>query len=720
MATPFDLSRYYLGGLTGTGTYTGPSYINQQYSPTINQILARRYRPEITGMPGQPVYIDQISNPQYVSRVGPEIFYKKQIDPLGVNLKADYPGLDFTPPAGLIDTSQMQLLPSQTEQGQIDAAAARVKTANELGFQPGGSMMPTAQNVDVVDMMAQENPDYRAGAASEAAPQGAAPKRTLGLLGDMFGAPSALDEYMTPEQRAQLQNQGVLSAAMQLLAASGPSRTPIGLGQALGQAYGAGQQGYQGAQQNLMQSIAMKQKMDEYKRMRDIEARISGALAGEGGAVAPSGTITAEQAINAPGGQAGPTVARAAMIGTEAPAGAPMSAVDIQYDRYMRASTIAAQSGDPVKAKGYSDLAKQIRPTDEVIGEPFRGDDGIFYSRLKSGGTIPFKGASPMDKPVGDPFKAADGNFYQRTESGGTKLFSAGTVKPAAKPSGQPQQQLVDGKAQMVQYFDDGTYKVVSGIGQVAKPQGEPRMQMIGGAPKMVQYYDDGTSKILEGVSQFNAPSTSITDVEFLTGKPLAGSGAAGIAKVQDYRKSGATSVSINTGEKGFKNEFDLKKEFTNEPVYKEFQSMKSAFSQVQESLKKENPIGDVAAATKIMKLLDPGSVVRESELGIAMAASGKMDRLTNYVDMWKKGTLLTPSQRTDFGSLANELYNAAANSYNAKRNEYAAFGAKYEIDANTALGGNAPVFTFAPPAGAAGGAGRPPLSSIIKPRGAQ
>jgi len=578
--------------------------------------------------------------------------------------------------------------------------------------------------------------------------QGAAPQRTLGLLGDMFGAPSALDEYMTPEQRAQLQNQGVLSAAMQLLAASGPSRTPIGLGQAIGQAYGAGQQGYQGAQQNLMQSIAMKQKMDEYKRARTIEALISGALTGEAAA---------------PGAAAPQQVAQTSVTGLQEPpqeaparvAAQPMSAVDIQYDRYMRASNIAAQSGDPAKATAYANLAKQIRPTDEVIGEPFRGDDGLMYSRLKSGGTIPFKGASPMDKPVGDPFKAADGNFYQRTESGGTKLFSAGTVKPAAKPSGQPQQQLVDGKVQMVQYYDDGTYKivqgvsqvskpqgepkqqlvngvpqmvqyyddgtykVVSGIGQVAKPQGEPRMQMIGGAPKMVQYYDDGTSKILEGVSQYNAPSTSITDVEFLTGNRLAGSGAAGIAKVQDYRKSGATSVSINTGEKGFKNEFDLKKEFTNEPVYKEFQSMKSAFSQVQESLKKENPIGDVAAATKIMKLLDPGSVVRESELGIAMAASGKMDRLTNYVDMWKKGTLLTPSQRTDFGSLANELYNASANSYNAKRAEYAAFGNKYEIDATTALGATAPVFTFVPPVGASGGAGRPPLSSIIKPRGA-
>lgn len=636
---------------------------------------------------------------------------------------------------------------------EIANIGARFKTPNELGFMPGGSMFPTAQNVDVVDMMAQDNPYY----SSEPTPQEVVPQRTLGLLGDMFGGASAFDEYMTPEQKSQLKNQAMMAAAMQLLAASGPSRVPVGLGQAIGEAYGAGQKGYTAAQQNLLQSMAMKQKMDEYKRARDIEAQISGALAGEGGAVAPGGTITAEQAINAPGGQVGPTVERAAMIGTQVPASAiaPKSAIDLQHDRYMAASAIAARVGDTAKAKAYSDLAKQIRPTDEVIGEPFRGDDGNFYQRLKSGGTIPFKGASPMDKPIGEPFRADDGKYYQRTESGGIKLFGEGQVKPAAKPSGQPQQQLVDGKAQMVQYYDDGTYKVVSGIGQVAKPQGEPRMQMIGGVPKMVQYYDDGTSKVLEGVSQvakpvgqpqmqvvngvptmmqyfddgtskplagvssYREPSPLVTNIEYVTGKALANTGAAGLAALEKATKASATSISINTGEKGFQHEFDLKKSFGNEPIYKEFQGMKSAFSQVQESLKKENPIGDVAAATKIMKLLDPGSVVRESELGIAMAASGKMDRLTNYVDMWKKGTLLTPSQRIEFGALANELYNASARAYNEKRNEYASFGAKYEIDANTALGATAPVFTFTPPA-SAGAAGRPPLSSIIRPRGAQ
>jgi hypothetical protein len=155
---------------------------------------------------------------------------------------------------------EMQPLYSQSEEGEIAAAGARFKTPNELGFMPGGSREP----VVVEDVMPQDNPNYRPGAE-------AAPRRTLGLLGDMFGGASALDEYMTPEQRAQLQNQGVMAAAMQLLAASGPSRTPIGLGQAIGQAYGAGQQGYQAAQQNMFQSLEMKRRLDEAKRVKELQ-----------------------------------------------------------------------------------------------------------------------------------------------------------------------------------------------------------------------------------------------------------------------------------------------------------------------------------------------------------------------------------------------------------------------------------------------------------------
>jgi hypothetical protein len=131
------------------------------------------------------------------------------------------------------------------------------------------------------------------------------------------------------------------------------------------------------------------------------------------------------------------------------------------------------------------------------------------------------------------------------------------------------------------------------------------------------------------------------------------------------------TQVSLNTGQKGLDNTLKLRGEFRSEPVYKAYQEMQSAYGQIKQSLGLASPAGDLAGATKIMKLLDPGSVVRESELGMAMAATGALDRLTNYASMVVNGTKLTPDQRKDFQTLADRLYGESVSQYNAKRGEY-------------------------------------------------
>jgi len=159
---------------------------------------------------------------------------------------------------------------------------------------------------------------------------------------------------------------------------------------------------------------------------------------------------------------------------------------------------------------------------------------------------------------------------------------------------------------------------------------------------------------------------------------------------IMRLRQSGApkTVVDMTGGQKGFENEMALGSKFKAEPIYKDFNDMKSAFGQVVSSLSAGTPIGDVAGATKIMKLLDPGSVVRESELAIAMQASGRMDRLQNYFNNFMTGQKLTPTQRDDFQALANELYAAAGQAYNAKRSEYEQFGNAYQFkNLGTALG---------------------------------
>jgi hypothetical protein len=136
--------------------------------------------------------------------------------------------------------------------------------------------------------------------------------------------------------------------------------------------------------------------------------------------------------------------------------------------------------------------------------------------------------------------------------------------------------------------------------------------------------------------------------------------------------ESKASAGADRSNQKDFSNSLSLRKEFNNEPVYKGHQEIKSAWNTINVGLKQASPAGDLAAATKFMKLLDPTSVVRESELLLAMKASGALDRLYNYAEMRVNGTLLTPKQRGDFQKLANEFYQTSYNQYNNKYGEYA------------------------------------------------
>jgi hypothetical protein len=152
-------------------------------------------------------------------------------------------------------------------------------------------------------------------------------------------------------------------------------------------------------------------------------------------------------------------------------------------------------------------------------------------------------------------------------------------------------------------------------------------------------------------------------------------------------KKAGASNVSVSTGQKGFDNTLKLRGDFRSEPVYKGFQEIESAFSQINAGLNAKSPAGDLAAATKFMKLLDPTSVVRESELSMAMQATGALDRLYNYANLVATGQKLTPTQREDFRKLGNEFYTTSYNQYNTKREEYSDIAKRNDLNVDDVVG---------------------------------
>jgi hypothetical protein len=105
------------------------------------------------------------------------------------------------------------------------------------------------------------------------------------------------------------------------------------------------------------------------------------------------------------------------------------------------------------------------------------------------------------------------------------------------------------------------------------------------------------------------------------------------------------------------------------ETLASKYQNQSKAFRELSEAYQKTKNLFDkaqgsapatLAAATAYMKLLDPGSVVRESELGMALNATGKLDKAENFMNRINKGEVLTESQVKQFKDATEEVYKAA------------------------------------------------------------
>jgi hypothetical protein len=153
--------------------------------------------------------------------------------------------------------------------------------------------------------------------------------------------------------------------------------------------------------------------------------------------------------------------------------------------------------------------------------------------------------------------------------------------------------------------------------------------------------------------------------------------------QIQKTQQSGA----MNLGQKGLDNTLKLRGDFRSEPVYKDFQAIDGAYRQINKSLDAGTAAGDLAASTKLMKLLDPTSVVRESELAMAMQATGKLDQIYNYANKIATGQFLSPQQKDEFRSLAKEFYNSAGEQYNMKRGEYVDIAKRNELNEADVVG---------------------------------
>jgi hypothetical protein len=108
--------------------------------------------------------------------------------------------------------------------------------------------------------------------------------------------------------------------------------------------------------------------------------------------------------------------------------------------------------------------------------------------------------------------------------------------------------------------------------------------------------------------------------------------------------------------EKRVEAENKMRKEYVDNT--KSFQEVSAAYSRIQAA--EPTAAGDIALIFNYMKMLDPGSVVREGEFATAQNAAGIPDRIQNIYNKLLAGERLNESQRKSFNSQAGKMYDAA------------------------------------------------------------
>jgi len=118
----------------------------------------------------------------------------------------------------------------------------------------------------------------------------------------------------------------------------------------------------------------------------------------------------------------------------------------------------------------------------------------------------------------------------------------------------------------------------------------------------------------------------------------------------------------------------------------KTYITIRNGYQQVRGAAENPDAAGDLSLIFGYMKMLDPNSVVRETEFANAQNAAGVPDRVRNLWNKAMTGERLAPNQRQQFMGQAQRLFQTAHENQAKVRNTYSGRATKFEIDPSMVL----------------------------------
>ncbi len=127
-----------------------------------------------------------------------------------------------------------------------------------------------------------------------------------------------------------------------------------------------------------------------------------------------------------------------------------------------------------------------------------------------------------------------------------------------------------------------------------------------------------------------------------------------------------------------FDDESKLRKEFFGQN--KPFQEVQRAYERIK-ATDTDTAAGQMSLIFQYMKLMDPGSTVREGEFATAEQTTGLPGQVVNAYNRALAGEFLNPDQVTEFTAQADNLYNAAAEGFDRSFQQYRNSASQYELN---------------------------------------
>lgn len=228
-----------------------------------------------------------------------------------------------------------------------------------------------------------------------------------------------------------------------------------------------------------------------------------------------------------------------------------------------------------------------------------------------------------------------------------------------------------------------------------------PQLQTMGISAEMVQGFDptdtaiDGFTAQVLGVKgvleQQNSDRTYNLDVEKFGETKKHNRVTEGISQGQldvargnlDARREEARKVGQPTAAQARRDEVGLRKEFHSHPDVKAFNDVRQSYRTIEAIIQNPSAANDLALIFSYMKMLDPGSVVREGEFANAQNAAGVPDQIRNAYNKARSGERLNPQQREQFLSSAGDVYRSRLGRYNELAEQYRGYASDYGADPN-------------------------------------